>query len=151
MRNNYIRLTEDDVVGADSSSMIQQDNTDNLPIYLFREDDQTNWQEGVDGPGIGQYVAYTLKQTYEIEAMSFRLGNWKTDRYFWGNNRPKTLEIIADNNSWTITFPDEYMTEYVVTFSQPVKATNLKFTINDVYKGSQWDDTVITEISLWHK
>lgn len=151
VRNNYIRLTEDDVAGADSSSMIQQDNTDNLPIYLFREDDQTNWQEGVDGPGIGQYVAYTLKQTYEIEAMSFRLGNWKTDRYFWGNNRPKTLEIIADSNSWTITFPDEYMTEYVVTFSQPIKATNLKFTINDVYKGSQWDDTVITEISLWHK
>ena len=83
--------------------------------------------------------------------MSFRLGNWKTDRYFWGNNRPKTLEIIAGDNSWEITFPDEYKTEYVVTFNTPVKVTDLKFTIKDVYKGSQWDDTVITEISLWHE
>ena len=151
VRNNYIRLTEDDVAGADSSSVIKQDDIDNYPIYLFREDDQTNWQEGVSGPGIGEYVAYTLKQEYEIEAMSFRLGNWKTDRYFWGNNRPKTLEIIAGDNSWEITFPDEYKTEYVVTFNTPVKVTDLKFTIKDVYKGSQWDDTVITEISLWHE
>ena len=151
VRNNYVRLTEDDVAGADTSSMIKQDDIDNYPIYLFREDDQTNWQEGVSGPGIGEYVAYTLKQEYEIEAMSFRLGNWKTDRYFWGNNRPKTLEIIAGDNSWEITFPDEYKTEYVVTFNTPVKVTDLKFTIKDVYKGSQWDDTVITEISLWHE
>ena len=43
------------VASADSSSVIQQDNgAINTPIMIFDENIETNWQEGVEGSGIGE-------------------------------------------------------------------------------------------------
>ena len=141
-------LPQTSVTGSTASSMIKQTKNDNLPIYLFDNDPSTSWQEGVSGPGIGEYVQYSFDKEYTVTALTFRLGNWKDERYFYGNNRPKTLKIETDRNVWVVTFPDSW-TEFGVKFSSPVKCTEMKIRVEEVYSGSQWDDTPISEMGVW--
>ena len=80
--------------------------------------------------------------------MTLKLGNWKDARYYAGNNRPKKLKIITNNDSWLIEFPEERR-EFAVQFSSPAGIKDFQVEIEDVYRGTQWDDTVISEIGLW--
>ena len=141
-------LPQTSVTGSTASSMIKQTKNDNLPIYLFDNDPSTSWQEGVSGPGIGEYVQYIFDKEYTVTALTFRLGNWKDERYFYGNNRPKTLKIETDRNVWVVTFPDSW-TEFGVKFSSPVKCKEMKIRVEEVYSGSQWDDTPISDMGVW--
>ena len=141
-------LPKTSVTGSTASSMIKQTKNDNLPIYLFDNDPTTSWQEGVSGPGIGEYVQYSFDKEYTVTALTFRLGNWKDERYFYGNNRPKTLKIETDRNVWVVTFPDSW-TEFGVKFSSPVKCKEMKIRVEEVYSGSQWDDTPISDMGVW--
>lgn len=148
---SYQKLGTSNVADYTSSSVIKQDNgVTNPPINLFDGDDKTNWQEGVDGPGIGEYVYYTFDREYMVSALTFHLGNWKESKYFYGNNRPKTLVIAMGDESWVVEFPDAWE-EYGIEFSAPVKADDLRLTISEVYQGTDWDDTPITDVNVWYK
>ena len=149
IRESYQRLTTDKVVEATASSTIQQDEVSNPPINILDDDSMSNWQEGLEGDGIGEYTYFKFDQEYSMEALTLRLGNWKTERYFYGNNRPKTLKFEAGGQTFTTTFPDEW-TEFAVKFSSPVTTDELKITLQEVYKGVELDDTVITDICFWY-
>ena len=60
-----------------------------VPCKYLMAVESTSWQEGVDGPGIGEKVYAQFDNSYYIEYLTFRLGNWKTNDYYTGNNRPK--------------------------------------------------------------
>ncbi len=146
---SYTRIGETQVTSATASSQIYQESgVQNPPIFLFDGDDQTNWQEGVPGDGIGESVSFTFDQEYQVQALSLRLGNWKNEKYFMGNNRPKTLEITMNGQSWELTFPDTWQ-EFGVAFSAPVATADLSIKILEVYKGTSWEDTPISEVSVW--
>ncbi|MDO4337677.1 MAG: hypothetical protein Q4C91_06260, partial [Eubacteriales bacterium] len=150
IKDSHWKISADKVVSANASSTIKQELVKNPPINIFDEDDTKNWQEGVDGPGIGESVSFTFDQEYDIDAMTLKLGNWKTDEYYYGNNRPKTLKIVMEDQEWSIDFPEDRM-EFSVQFTSPVRTGELQVVIEDIYKGTDWDDTVITEICLWCK
>lgn len=145
---SHWRVTADRVVNAGASSTIHQDKVQNPPINIMDGDETTNWQEGVNGSGIGEYVYFTFDQEYKVDALTLKLGNWKDARYYAGNNRPKKLKIITNNDSWLIEFPEERR-EFAVQFSSPAGIKDFQVEIEDVYRGTQWDDTVISEIGLW--
>lgn len=65
-----------------ASSVIQQEKVSNDPIYAFDDDIQTSWQEGVVGSGIGESIVGYFSESCKVKYLMFRLGNWKTDRYF---------------------------------------------------------------------
>ena len=75
----------------------------------------------------------------------FRLGYWKTDRYFYGNNRPSCLRIQMEDFSTEINFPDKYQ-EFWVELSYPYETEYLSLTIEGVHAGTSWDDTPITDV-----
>lgn len=149
IRSAYQMLSTDKVLSASASTTIHQDKVQSPPINILDGDPMTNWQEGAAGSGIGEYVEFQFKQEYTVGALTLKLGNWKTDRYFYGNNRPRTLTISMNGQSWQKEFPDEWK-ECALQFTTPVVTDNLKITIDDVYRGSDWDDTVITDICVWH-
>ena len=142
------RLGKENIRESSASSVIQQTKVDNYPIYLFDNDELTSWQEGVDGSGLGEYVIFQFDREYTVTAMSFKLGNWKDDRYYYGNNRPSRLQVETQANVWTIPFADERQ-EFFVKFTSPVPVSQLKVVIQDVWRGTQWDDTPITDIGVW--
>lgn len=148
---NYLRLGKNQVADYTSSSQIKQDNgVINPPIFIMDNDTQTNWQEGVNGPGLGEYVYFTFDKEYTVSAMSFKLGNWKEEKYFYGNNRPSSLTLSLGGDSWTVDFPDAWE-EFWVEFTAPVTTNELRITINQVHKGTSWDDTPITDVGVWCK
>ena len=59
-----------------------------------------------------------------------------------------TFELGGE--SFSITFPDEKK-EYIVELSKDVTASQMKLTIDSVYKGSIYDDTCINEVTIYGK
>ena len=154
VKKTYTRIGSGAITKADASSVIDQDLVGNEPIKAFDDNDSTDWQEGVDGPGIGEYLEFTFDKSYPVAYMTFKLGNWlpdKSDKYYWGNCRPKTLQIDSGNNSWNLTFPDGKQ-EFLVQLNPETDISNIKITIQDVYTDRiEWKDTAITDIGLWYK
>ena len=154
IKKTYTRIGSGAITKADASSVIDQDLVRNEPIKAFDDNDSTDWQEGVDGPGIGEYLEFAFDKSYPVAYMTFKLGNWlpdKSDKYYWGNCRPKTLQIDSRNNSWNLTFPDG-KEEFLVRLDPETDISNIKITIQDVYTDRiEWKDTAITDIGLWYK
>ena len=154
VKKTYTRIGSGAITKADASSVIDQDLVGNEPIKAFDDNDSTDWQEGVDGPGIGEYLEFTFDKSYPVTYMTFKLGNWlpdKSDKYYWGNCRPKTLQIDSGNNSWNLTFLDGKQ-EFLVQLNPETDISNIKITIQDVYTDRiEWQDTAITDIGLWYK
>lgn len=154
VKKTYTRIGSGAITKADASSVIDQDLVGNEPIKAFDDNDSTDWQEGVDGPGIGEYLEFTFDKSYPVTYMTFKLGNWlpdKSDKYYWGNCRPKTLQIDSGNNNWNLTFPDGKQ-EFLVQLNPETDISNIKITIQDVYTDRiEWQDTAITDIGLWYK
>ena len=83
--------------------------------------------------------------------MTFKLGNWLSDDYYWGNYRPKTLRIDSGSDSWNLTFPDG-KDEFLVELDPETDISDIKIMIQEVYTDQvKWDDTAITDIGLWYK
>lgn len=134
---------------ASASSTIIQSGYDNSALCLVDGKDETSWQEGVSGSGLGEYAEIQYTDSSNIKYIAFKLGNWRDDDYFYGNNRPKTLTLTFDGNeSYTVTFPSE-KSVYYLEFSSPVTASHLRITIDEVYPGLNWDDTCIAEITAY--
>ncbi len=138
------------IVQAGSTSNIEQENNQNGPEMAVDGDEVTSWQEGVEGPGIGETIYYKLDQEQPISYITLKLGNWRNDKYFYANNRPRTLSITLDDYTFQITFPAEKR-EYVVQVDPPYPASYIQFQIDDVYKGSSYDDTCIAELGMYCK
>lgn len=137
------------VASAEASSVIQQDNgAVNTPMMIFDENIETNWEEGVDGPGLGEWVDAKFSQESGIKYLTFKLGNWKTSRYYYGNNKPSKMTITVGEFSQQIEFPDEW-TEFCLEFSRPCQADGIHMTIDEVYAGTDWDDTCITDMRIF--
>lgn len=151
VKKTYTRIGSGAITKADASSVIDKDLVGNEPIKAFDDNDKTDWQEGKEGPGIGEYLEFTFDKSYPVAYMTFKLGNWLSDDYYWGNCRPKILQIDSGNNSWNLAFPDG-KDEFLVQLDPETDISNIKITIQDVYTDRiEWQDTAITDIGLWYK
>ncbi len=138
------------VIAANATSTIEQKGKSNDPMLLFDGKDDTNWQEGVPGYGINESVSFSFDQIYEVKYIAFKLGNWKTDRYYIGNGKPKTMTLIFGDYTGQVTFTGKHDVEWVEV-NKPVNADSMKLIIDDVYPGTNWEDTAITEITVYGK
>ena len=151
VKKTYTRIGSGAITKANASSVIDQDLVGNEPIKAFDDNDKTDWQEGKEGSGIGEYLEFTFDKSYPVAYMTFKLGNWLSDDYYWGNCRPKILQIDSGNNSWNLTFPDG-KDEFLVQLDPETDISNIKITIQDVYTDRiEWQDTAITDIGLWYQ
>ena len=151
VKKTYTRIGSGAITKADASSVIDQDLVGNEPIKAFDDNDKTDWQEGKEGPGIGEYLEFTFDKSYPVAYMTFKLGNWLSDDYYWGNCRPKILQIDSGNNSWNLAFPDG-KDEFLVQLDPETDISNIKITIQDIYTDRiEWQDNAITDIGLWYQ
>lgn len=137
------------VASADATSTIYQAGIDNTPHVLYDGSKDSSWQDGVDGPGIGESVTYHLDQVYKIRFLVLRLGNWySSDDNYTMNNRPKTMTFKFGDQSVQITFPDEKK-EFCVELSKDVEASEIQMILDAVYQGTAYDDTCINEVDVY--
>lgn len=113
----------------------------------------TAWCEGVNGPGIGEWIQFNFDEwnsysrlinTYRILIINGLAAN--KDIYF-ANNRVKKLEVeFSEGEKRIIELKDGILDFQNFTFH--IKAKWVKLKILDVYKGSQFDDTCISEVAF---
>jgi len=114
---------------------------------------ETSWVEGVAGPGIGEWVQFTFPGTIELHALGFDVGFDKDADLFVKNNRIKKATLIFSNGEQTrIEFEDTRGMQEFAMVRAPgpnVETTSIKIIIEDVYPGTEYDDTCLAEIEVW--
>ncbi len=137
------------VSAANASSTISQEGISNDATLLFDGRGDTSWQEGIqDGFGIGETVSFRFDRAYAVKYMSFQLGNWKSEEYFAGNAKPKKLTVYIGDFAGQVEFSEEKTVQWVA-FSQDVSGDSMRLQIDDIYPGTKWEDTCISEVTVY--
>jgi hypothetical protein len=135
-------------VNASASSVVSQAGYDNSAMVAVDDLLETSWQEGVGGNGEGQYLEVYLDQEQSVKYLVLYLGNWRSQDWFYDNNRPQSLTIQIGDYTTIQEFPDG-QTVHCIELSQPVQASRVRLTINSVYGGRDWQDTCIAEVMAY--
>jgi hypothetical protein len=119
------------------------------PNHLIVGEDGA-WCEGASGPGIGQSVTIHMQPRPRFRTISITNGYARTDDTFHRNGRVKRAYIEFEGGyKTTITLQD---TREPQRFRIPTsRALWIKFTIADVYPGTEGSDTCITWLSVDHE
>ncbi|WP_207649347.1 NADase-type glycan-binding domain-containing protein [Clostridium grantii] len=131
------------------SSFLVQDGTEYDADFIndFRLD--TAWNEGKEGNGIDEWIEIKLHWPSDVNGIIIENGYKKTEKLYFENNRPKTLEIeLIGQDTFTVQLPDDFENSYYLKLPKTYDAIGVKITILDVYKGSKYSDTCISEIQL---
>lgn len=104
------------------------------------------WCEGRAGDGIGEYVEFSFDHPIKISTVVISNGYGKSNKSFLENNRIKKVRLTADGGASTDAVLQDTPKEQSVRFSAPVRTKSVKLTILDVYKGSKYQDTCISDM-----
>lgn len=164
-------LTEGDVgvrakINNDASDLIGQGSYKELPVpcavaastltkentvmNLFDDNLSTNWQEGAAGYGIGQDVRISFDKVYKVKYIAFDLGNRTSDVSYAENGRPSVLTLQIGDFHQVVRFRDVRETQWV-ELSRPIASDSMRILINDVFEGSKYTDTCISDIRVYGK
>lgn len=117
----------------------------------------TAWVEGVEGPGIGEVLTYTFtNKRPRITDILIHTGYIQDESTWIKNNRVRTLELSINGEPTAIleladtraeqSFDLEALGVGPLGRRDDGKELVLTFTICDIYPGTTYDDTAISEI-----
>jgi F5/8 type C domain len=106
----------------------------------------TAWIEGVDGPGLGEWIRFDFDREINLHRILIQPGYFKSSAVWAQNNRIATLTAyFSDGTSRDLTFTDRMDSQKVDIGS--VKTKWVKFVIKSVYYGTD-PDTAISEMAF---
>ncbi|MFI3313505.1 MAG: hypothetical protein R3Y62_06420, partial [Eubacteriales bacterium] len=120
---------------------------------MFDNDFSTSWVEGRDGYGEGEcfYLGFEM-DNFNISGIAMVNGYASSENFYTANARvhAATIEITTKNgnqDTFQVQFADGMM-EYQYIYFEDVyeDVAVVKFTIDSVYPGSQYEDTCIAEL-----
>ena len=133
-----------------SASSALSDAQGHYPAANLVDQSWRSWAEGAKGGGIGESFTLTLSDSYEqvtVKGFAVKNGYGNLD-YYGKNNRVKSFKIYIDGQySETIAVKDSISFEQYA-LKEPVECETIRFEIDDVYPGTEYDDTCIAEIAL---
>ncbi|HXM50651.1 MAG TPA: discoidin domain-containing protein [Pyrinomonadaceae bacterium] len=106
----------------------------------------TAWIEGVDGPGLGEWIRFDFDREINLHRILIQPGYFKSPAIWAENNRIQTLTAYFSNGtSRDLTFTDRMDSQKVDIGS--VRTKWVKFVIKSVYYGTD-PDTAISEMAF---
>lgn len=136
-------------VSATSFLSEPQYNIYHIPENICDNDLSTAWVEGVDGQGYGETLTIYMATPATVSGVTIVNGYQASEHVYYVNSRPRQLDVTINGQfSFAIDLED-IMGEQSFSFDKPVEAQDISFTIKDVYPGSKYEDTCISEISLF--
>jgi hypothetical protein len=143
-----------------SSSLKAQGTNSYVAQNAHDSDYKTAWVEGVSGYGIGEYLSYKFApENPRITDVIVVNGYVKSEKAYQENSRVKKLKMYVNDKPYAIlNLEDKRSSQRFVV--EPIgngnrqdlealkllPAWTLKFEILDVYKGTKYDDVVVSEI-----
>lgn len=112
-------------------------------------DSSTAWVEGVAGMGVGEMVSIYFDGEYLIQGISIGAGYQKNMDLYDKNSRPAEICISFSDGTYEVhTLKD--INDYQDVVFDKVKYTDyISLTIEAVYPGSKYEDTVISEVYIY--
>jgi hypothetical protein len=106
----------------------------------------TAWIEGVDGPGLGEWIRFDFDREINLHRILIQPGYFKSPQIWAQNNRIESLTAyFSDGSSRELTFADRMDSQKVDVGS--VKTRWVRFVIKSVYYGTD-PDTAISEVAF---
>src|SRR5882724_4876017 len=106
----------------------------------------TAWIEGVDGPGLGEWIRFDFDREINLHRILIQPGYFKSPQIWAENNRISSLTAyFSDGTSRDLSFTDRMDSQKVDIGS--VKTKWVKFVIKSVYYGAD-PDTAISEMAF---
>jgi hypothetical protein len=106
----------------------------------------TAWIEGVDGPGLGEWIRFDFDREINLHRILIQPGYFKSPAIWAQNNRIATFTVyFSDGSSRELTFTDRMDSQKVDIGS--VKTRWVKFVIKSVYYGTD-PDTAVSEMAF---
>ena len=139
-----------DIISSSSASSVY--SGDNLgrhgPENLYDGKLNTNWTENKSGTGIGEYVTFYFDSTYAVKKLEIYTGSHYSEGVYRQNCRPKVINLtFSDGSTERITLDDSYSAQ-IKTFDKFYYTDYVTLTIEDVYTGTKYLDTVIAELDF---
>ena len=119
------------------------------PGYARDGDWATAWCEGVDGPGVDEWIELRSSKSQSVQAIRVLNGYYKTERLFEINNKITRILITVDGNqeyTWDLTADMIGFQEF--NFPSPVETTTIRLQMKNIATAGDAMDTLITEIEV---
>lgn len=138
----------DPVSSVSASSTFSSDHANHDAENLRDNDPKTNWAEGVDGYGIGESVRFDFHETVQLNGFQICGGNQYDYDCFKDNCRPEWIKLtFADGASESFRLKDMLKSQ-TFELSAPVETDSVVLTVNTIYEGRKYEDTVISDVSF---
>jgi F5/8 type C domain-containing protein len=134
-------------ITASSSSvrLAVQSNT-YFPANAIDGKRSTAWIEGVDGPGLGEWIRFDFDRDINLHRILIQPGYFKSPQIWAQNNRLATVTAqFSDGSSRQLNFDNRMDSQKVDVGS--VRTRWVRLSIGSVYYGSD-PDTAISEIAF---
>ena len=131
-----------------SSALTPTSRGDYRAPNLLDENPATSWNEGADGPGIGEWVRFEFDEPVVLTRIEFLNGCQKDEERFYGHIRVRSLKLEYSGGYTQLVDLLDTMDAQAVTARS--KATEwLKMTITGVYPDYIWEDAALSEVRLF--
>ncbi|GEM_PF-611461 len=106
----------------------------------------TAWIEGVDGPGIGEWIRFDFDREIVIHRILIQPGYFKSPSTWAQNNRFATVTAqFSDGSSRELTFADSQTSQKVDVGA--IRTKSVRLVIKSVYYGTD-PDTALSEVAF---
>ncbi|MCM1991624.1 NADase-type glycan-binding domain-containing protein [Oceanirhabdus seepicola] len=163
LKDEYSKVTSNtDNSNIEKSELISWDFTsvssslDSLTTRNYGSDNlsdgdiTTTWSEGESGDGIGSWIQLFSNTEFIISKLQLKNGYKKSKELFFKNNRAKKIKVeFSEGESSIWELSDGFSFDNTLTLDSPITTTSLKLTILEVYEGSTYKDTCISELLVY--
>lgn len=140
------------ITTATASSTLGTDGINTYdPENVLDGDPSTCWSEGVNGVGVGERITLSGDGEQLFSGFRIRNGYQKSDAVYINNARPMEIEVQVDGKAVMTVTPSTNSSNKVDTYSlpEPTVGTSITFVIKKAAVGDRYDDTCISEISVF--
>lgn len=117
--------------------------------YLFDGRTDSGWVEGNKGSGTGEKLTFTFNSSATITKLRIANGMQLSETHYKANERVKSFSFFADTDSGKKYQLPDSMAVQIVPLEKPLTGKSFSFTITDIYAGTKYKDTVISEIQFF--
>ena len=104
------------------------------------------WCEGVPGYGNGEWIEIRFRPDRFFQSIYLVNGYAKSAETFLNNSRVKQFKINTSDGLVTIANLQDHSREQIIRLPRKVKASSIRLTIIDVYRGAKYADTCLSKL-----
>jgi hypothetical protein len=104
----------------------------------------TAWVAGSGGYAIGEWILVEFDDMQSVTSITIRNGYQKNPDIFFKNSRVKKLDVVASSGEKRQFDLEDRLGAQQLSFNRPVQAKWIALIIRDVFPGTKYTDTAIS-------